>query len=222
MHFLDLPVEIRINIYRHLFLHAHIIHMFHLLPGQRPEPGLHSQVLRTCRKIAAEATPILYGTQCFSSMHNLLPISEVPLYIGRQNLAHISRLRIHTREIIALSCTLHDEEQRNLYQGLQLLEMLCRFKLTFTNLTEPRTLWGNDVARFLELRQAALDILRGCQRLNDVGEQVYQDSGHGVELMWRFVEDESCLREGETKLSLESLSKPVALGRSLKVSEKGL
>ncbi len=55
-----------------------------------------------------------------------------------------------------------------------------------------------------------------------MGEKVYQGSGRCVELMWRFVEDESRLREGETKVSMESLSEPVALERVLKASHESL
>jgi len=220
MQFLDLPLEIRINIYRHLFSFPQSIQVWTFLPDQNKVLGLHAQLLHTCRQIASEAAPILYGIQRFSSMHNILPIAKIPLYIGRQNLSYISHLQIHTREILELSLTLSREEDRPLYQGLAVLEMLSRFALrTQPDMPDQHgTLSARDTIRFEILCRTARTILTWCPRLNIVGQRLFRERFHCLELQWRFVENESRLTKDETALSLESLSEPVDIENVLRVT----
>jgi hypothetical protein len=66
--FLDLPVEIRLEIYKYLLL----IPPYNILQVVRPSTKLHVALLRTNRKIHDEATPILYSQNTFVAHRALL------------------------------------------------------------------------------------------------------------------------------------------------------
>ena len=60
--FLDLPVEIRHEIYKLLLIQRDKLVWFH---HQYTSLGLHAQILRTCRQIEREGSSVLYGLQIF-------------------------------------------------------------------------------------------------------------------------------------------------------------
>ena len=66
--FLDLPAEIRSEIYRYLLLSKELIKL-KFLPGIAPSWGkhndLHPTIIYTCHRIYAEARTILYGESVF-------------------------------------------------------------------------------------------------------------------------------------------------------------
>ncbi|EOO02948.1 hypothetical protein UCRPA7_1545 [Phaeoacremonium minimum UCRPA7] len=60
MHLLDLPVEIRLEIYSYLLV-TQDYDKLRPVPGG-PRLSLGTPLLRTCKQINAEATPVLYGS----------------------------------------------------------------------------------------------------------------------------------------------------------------
>ncbi|KAK2000345.1 hypothetical protein LX36DRAFT_654494 [Colletotrichum falcatum] len=96
--FLDLPLEIRLDIYTHLLLHPPI----DKLNIARPVTRLHPAILSASRQTHAEGTPILYSKNIFLAHATLLasfprlrpwypPIRE------RSVLSHIRRFHIRVR-----------------------------------------------------------------------------------------------------------------------------
>ncbi|KAI9667379.1 MAG: hypothetical protein M1821_000194 [Bathelium mastoideum] len=75
---LDLPLEIRLLIYHHALTHASIPHLrllstrAHCSDYVLPSPPLVPALLATCRAVAAEATPVLYGANVFAAHPQLL------------------------------------------------------------------------------------------------------------------------------------------------------
>ncbi|GKT85127.1 hypothetical protein Ct61P_02977 [Colletotrichum tofieldiae] len=96
--FLDLPLEIRLDIYAHLLLHPPI----DKLSPTRPVTRVHPAILSASRQTHAEGTPVLYSKNVFLAHTTLLasfprlrpwypPIRE------RSVLPHIRRFHIRVR-----------------------------------------------------------------------------------------------------------------------------
>ncbi|GJC88191.1 hypothetical protein ColLi_11029 [Colletotrichum liriopes] len=96
--FLDLPLEIRLDIYAHLLLHPPI----DKLSPTRPVARVHPAILSASRQTHAEGTPVLYSKNMFLAHTTLLasfprlrpwypPIRE------RSVLPHIRRFHIRVR-----------------------------------------------------------------------------------------------------------------------------
>ena len=73
---LQLPPELRNQIWRLLLLqdiHKRRGHFYHAIPEDtRKKARFCANILRTCKQINAEGTPILYGENIFSAHRNLL------------------------------------------------------------------------------------------------------------------------------------------------------
>ncbi|GKT50274.1 uncharacterized protein ColSpa_10455 [Colletotrichum spaethianum] len=67
-HFLDLPLEIRLDIYAHLLLHPPI----DKLNPNRPAARIHPAILTASRQTHAEGTPVLYSKNMFLAHATLL------------------------------------------------------------------------------------------------------------------------------------------------------
>lgn len=95
--FLDLPGEIRNEIYKELLLiHPHSTRR---ILGDRP---IYPQILIVCRKVHKEASQILYGENTFLAHHSLLAgMPRLRLYydavIDQRLIAQISRYHIRVR-----------------------------------------------------------------------------------------------------------------------------
>ncbi|KPM36986.1 hypothetical protein AK830_g9558 [Neonectria ditissima] len=67
--FMDLPVEIRLEVYQHLF---HLPAFKQFSRGEDTKASIHAGLLRTNRQINAEASPLLYSENTFLAHPTLL------------------------------------------------------------------------------------------------------------------------------------------------------
>lgn len=123
--FLDLPGEIRNQIYKELLL---------LLPFSTPRilggPTIYPQILAVCRKVHEEAKQILYGCNTFLAHPDLLTdMPRLRLYYDavrhRRLRAHISRYHIRVR----LDCDprFSAVEIQNAFTGVEELTVEAQF-----------------------------------------------------------------------------------------------
>ncbi|KAH6680862.1 hypothetical protein B0J14DRAFT_274600 [Halenospora varia] len=97
LRFLDLPGEIRNQIYQQLLIIPSLS-----TPRLLGDPGIYPQILSTCRKVHKETQQMLYGCNTFLAHHNLLTgLPRLRMYydvISKPNLiALITRYHIRVR-----------------------------------------------------------------------------------------------------------------------------
>ncbi|KAM0805344.1 hypothetical protein BDR22DRAFT_393627 [Usnea florida] len=120
--FLSLPLEVRLRIYEYL-----LVCKSHITPGYRPRARLPItlSVLRLCKQVHTEASPIFYSKNEIV-VDEPEPIIRWLTKIGRINVRHLRRIRIF---VGAVECTGDTYSRRSAGVGdswYELLDELAR------------------------------------------------------------------------------------------------
>ena len=99
--FLSLPLETRLRIYEYIFIGKPQVVPYYKPPGPHPLPPA---ILRTCKQIHNEASPILYSKNTFliSSPEQIL---KWFIQIGRANIKLLSNIRIFVDPVNSMTDT---------------------------------------------------------------------------------------------------------------------
>jgi hypothetical protein len=124
--FLDLPSEIRIQIYellladssvvvQYLFVRNHFRSMFR----NKTPPGLSAQILRACKQTAHEGAPILYGVPKFDCSDCIHGVEKLQAQVGPKNFSLIRRMVLDTEDLHGVAQALHCEPSSGMYRNLE-------------------------------------------------------------------------------------------------------
>jgi hypothetical protein len=199
---LQLPAEIRLKIYAHLFQHFEAIKIEPANPEQqtsfdgpeddrngddpksnewllrRPTPsGLSTQVLRVCRQVHREALPVLYGANPFDCSAR----EGVPLLlhnVGADNLGRVRRLVLDWEQLQEFAWSLAKPEMQSATNGLEVIEM-ATWRMRVLGGTS--WLWRDVKAYERQICQAALDITNKHPNLRAVLQKSFHRYEHAAD-----------------------------------------
>ncbi|KAK4033366.1 hypothetical protein C8A01DRAFT_40155 [Parachaetomium inaequale] len=98
--FMDLPPELRLQVYRHLLFAVQGIHLWCLAyreptcPDPRHHPNICTTVLKLCRQITDEALSVLYGENTFVFLEYDIDRGTPQLHFPEATLLRIRKLRV--------------------------------------------------------------------------------------------------------------------------------
>jgi hypothetical protein len=126
LHFLDLPAEIRIQIYellladssltvQYLFIRNDFRSMFR----NKTPPALSSQILRTCRQIEHEAAPVLYSAPRFDCSNCINGLEKLRAQIGFENFSLVKRLIVDSEDVPGIGYTFRRQFSGTMYRNLE-------------------------------------------------------------------------------------------------------
>ena len=221
--FLDLPTEIRSQVYGYLLIDDTII-ISSLFMRMRflqkfmckHNCGLHPQILYTNRQINHEASRVLYGSPTFQCATATLGLERLRAQIGTKNFSNIRRLVCDPSDLADIAEALQTPPGMSLYQRYQRLECLStdgyRIKilkgLPPTNISEL-----SDLTEALQLCQHALTILKAHPVFSILVQTLSGISNGGADAVdtsnsrakWRLLKCEAAMMPEETVVDLEGV-----------------
>jgi len=128
LHFLDLPAEIRLQIYDLLLVDSSIVVQYlfvrkHFQSAFRSKtlPATFPQILRTCRQVFNEGSPALYGGPQFDCASCILGVERLCAQIGPNNFSHIKRLTLDPADLQTVASSLQTDADHGFYRSLECL-----------------------------------------------------------------------------------------------------
>ena len=220
---LELPVEIRMQIYEYLLADSSIVisslfirKLFLQKFMCKHNCGLNPEVLYTCRQINNEASRVLYGSPLFQCATATDGLGRLFSKVGTKNFSYIRRIVCDPRDLADIAEALQVQQGMSLYQRYQRLESVSTDGLRIKVLEGiPPTSQSarDDLNEALRLCKHALAILNAHPVLSVLAQKLHGISNGGADAVdtsnprarWRFLKSESELETEESSIDLETL-----------------
>jgi hypothetical protein len=216
--FLDLPSEIRLQIYKllladssivvqYLFVRNHFRSMFR----NKTPPRLSAQVLRTCQQIAVEGARILHGFPKFDCSNCILGVEKLQAQIGRENFNLIRRMILDAEDLHGVARALPGQPSGGMYQHLESLTTTAHL---LVDLTQPGWEFELKVQAMAKLCLSAQQILQSGTPLRVLGQDSRKETsrsyGDAIDasnyrVRWHFAKSQADLAPDEHVLNVEKL-----------------
>ena len=221
-HFLGLPSEIRIRIYelvladpslivQYLFIRNDFRSMFR----NKTPPALAAQVLRTCRQIAWEGAPVLYGPPQFDCSNCINGLEKLQAQIGPSNFKLIKRFVLDAEDLHGIADALNRDMSNGGGGGMyRNLESLATTAHRIVDLSQPGWEFELHAQELARLCQSARQILRSGSRLQVLGQNSGKDNSRSwgdafdpsnYRVRWRFATSRTDLAPIDHALDVERL-----------------
>ena len=220
---LELPVEIRMQIYEYLladssivisylFIRKGFLHKFMC----KHNCGLNPEVLYTCRQINNEASRLLYGSPLFQCATAIEGLKRLRSQIGTKNFSYIRRIVYDPSDLAKIAKALQIEQGMSLYQRYQRLESLntdgIRIKV-LEGVPPTNDSARKDLVKDLELCKHALAILNAHPVLSVLAQTHHGISNGGADAVdtsnprakWRLLRSEGEMETEESSVDLEAV-----------------
>lgn len=231
--FLELPIELRIQVYQYLLADSSII-ISSLFVRMRflqkfmckHNCGLHPAILYTCRQINNEANKILYGSPLFQCATATLGLERLRAQIGTKNFSNIRRIVCDPSDLTDIAEALQVPQGMSLYHRYQRVESLSTdgYRIKVLEGIPPTTISDrSDLAEALRLCKHALAILNVHPILSMLAQTLHGISNGGADAVdtsnprarWRLLKCASDMAPEESPVDLEAV---IAF---LEINEKG-
>ena len=216
--FLDIPSEIRIQIYELLLADASLIvqylfirNGFRSMFRNKTPPALSAQILRTCQQIAREGASILYGKPRFDCSDCINGVEKLQAQIGPKNFGLIKRLTLDSEDVHGVADALRCEPGDSTYRKLECLTTTAH---RIVDLSLAGWEFELHVQEMSRLCLSACQILRSSSHLRVLGQvsrkdtsQSYGDAivASNYRVKWKFARSLSDLGPDEQVLDVERL-----------------
>ena len=222
--FLELPVEIRMQIYQYLLADSSIVISSLFVREERflqkfmckHNCGLNPEILYTCRQINNEASQVLYGSPLFQCATATYGLERLQPQIGTKNFSYIRRIVCDPSELANIAEALQVQQGMSLYPRYQRLESVSTDGLCIKVLEgippTSQSAW-DDLDEALRLCKHALAILNAHPVLSVLAQKLHGISNGGADAVdtsnprarWRFLKSEGELETEESSIDLEAL-----------------
>ena len=216
--FLDLPSEIRIQIYelvladpslivQYLFIRDGFRSMFR----NKTPPALSAQIFRTCQQIAREAAPILYGNPQFDCSNCVNGLEKLQAQIGLKNMNFIKRLIVDSEDLHDVADALRGTSDRSMCRNL---ESLAARAHCIVDLSQAGWEFELHVQEMTRLCLSARQILQSCSPLKVLGQhsgkKSFRSYGDAIDpsnyrVSWKFARSWTDLGPDDHMLDVERL-----------------
>ena len=221
--FLELPIEIRSQIYEYLLGDSSIIisSLFMRLGFLQKfmckhNCGLHPGILYACRQINHEASRVLYGSPVFQCATATLGLERLRAQIGTKNFSNIRRIVCDPSDLNDIAEALQIPQGMSLYQRYQRLESLSTdgYRIKVLEGITPTTISErSDLAEALRLCKHALAILKAHPILSVLAQTLHGISNGGADAVdtsnprakWRLLKSDATMMPGEAVVDLEAV-----------------
>jgi hypothetical protein len=221
---LELPVEIRMQIYEYLLADSSIVisslfirKWFEQRFMCKHNCGLNPEVLYTCRQINNEASRVLYGSPLFQCATATDGLGRLCSQVGTKNFSYIRRLVCDPRDLGEIAEALQAQQGMNLYQRYQRLESVntdgLRIKVLEGIPPTSTSASTTDLVEALRLCKHALAILNAHPVLSVLAQTLHGISNGGADAVdtsnprarWRFLKSEGEMEMEESSIDLEAV-----------------
>lgn len=233
---LTLPLEIRLQIYADLLLpssHAAPLVIQHLFVRanfqsafrNKTPPALPCQILRTCRQVLTEGSPVLYGGPHFDCASCIAGVEKLSYAIGARNFGHIRRLTIDRADLVEVVAGLREYDSGGggggdgdggdggggMFRNLEWLSVRAH---RIVDLGRADWMVEIDVEEVERLCRCARQIIQRHPLFGLVGQDSSKDPRSWADAMdesnnrvrWRFIKSTADLMLDEHALDLDNLS----------------
>jgi hypothetical protein len=220
---LELPVEIRTQIYQYLLVDSSIV-ISSLFVRVRFEQkfmskhncGLHPGILYACRQINNEASLVLYGSPLFQCATATSGLERLRAQIGTKNFSNIRRIVCDPTDLADVADALQVPPGMSLYQRYRRVESLSTdgYRIKVLDGIPPSTISERlDLAEALRLCKHALAILNVHPKLCVLAQTLHGISNGGADAVdisnprakWRLLRCEADIAPEETVVDLETV-----------------
>lgn len=221
--FLELPLEIRTQVYQYLLADSSIV-ISSLFVRMRflqkfmckHNCGLHPEILYTCRQINNEASQILYGSPLFQCATATLGLERLRAQIGTKNFSNIRKIVCDPSDLADIAEALQVPQGMSLYQRYQRLEFVNTdgYRIKVLEGIPPTTISGrSDLAEALRLCKHVLAILNTHPVLSVLAQTLHGISNGGADAVdtsnprakWRLLKCEGDMGPEEVPVDLEAV-----------------
>ena len=217
--FLTLAVEIRLQVYN-LLLGDSSIHIQQLFVRKNFQSAfrnkglctnVHPQILRTCRQIYSEGSPILYGAPHFDCGSCILGLEKLRAQIGIGNFRLIKRLTIDPTDLLDVADDL--EKREAIHSFYRNLDSLSTTAHRIVDLGQPGWALDIETEEVCKLCMSARRILRSGSLLRILCQDSREDRRSWADAIdasnnhvkWRFVRSSADLTPDEKVVEVERL-----------------
>ena len=219
MHLLELPSEIKLQIYD-LLLANPTLTVQYLFVRQnfqsayrcKSAASLYPQLLRTCRQIHDEAAHVLYGSPHFNCASSIHGVERLCAQIGNQNFSFIKHVTVDSVDFRNIAATLKGGTADRLYRSLESAK-LEGYRIV--DLKKSRWLLDIDLNDVLDLCTSAQDLINHHPNFGCLGQISTASEGGSSwadarddtpkRVQWRLVKSAKDLTSEETVLDLEEV-----------------
>src|SRR2546423_225429 len=216
--FLHLPSEIRILVYELLLADPSLIvqylfirNGFRSMFRNKTPPAISAQIIRTCRQLAREASPFLYGTPRFDCSNCINGIEKLRAQIGPRNFSLIKRLILDSEDLHGVADTLRSGISGGMYHNLECMTTTAHRIVDLSQIG-----WEFDlhVQELSGLCRSAHQILQSGSPLRVLGQVSHRKSSRSYadavdasdhRVKWKFARSPADLAPHEHILDVERL-----------------
>jgi hypothetical protein len=221
--FLELPIEIRMEVYQYLLADSSIV-ISSLFVRMRflqkfmckHNCGLNPEILYACRQINHEASRVLYASPLFQCATATLGLERLRAQVGTRNFSFIRKIVCDPSDLEDISEALQVQQGMSLYQRYQRLESVSTdgYRIEVLEGIPPTTISGRtDLAEALRLCKQALAILNLHPVLSVLAQTLHGISNGGADAVdtsnprakWRFLKSEGDVGPEESLVDLEAV-----------------
>jgi hypothetical protein len=220
---LELPVEVRMQIYEYLLADSSIvisslfIRKWFLQKFMcKHNCGLNPEVLYTCRQISNEATRVLYGSPLFQCATATDGLERLWSQVGDKNFSYIRRIVCDPSDLAVIAKALQVQQGMTLYHRYQRLESVntdgLRIKV-LEGIPPTSNSAREDLDEALQLCKHALAILNAHPVLSVLAQTLHGISNGGADAVdtsnprarWRLLKSEGEMETEESSVDLEAI-----------------
>jgi hypothetical protein len=221
--FLELPLEIRNQVYQFLLADSSIV-ISSLFVRMRflqkfmckHNCGLEPGILYACHQINNEASRILYGSPLFQCATATLGLERLRSQVGTRNFSYIRRIVCDPSDLADISEALQVQQGMSLYQRYQRLESVSTdgYRILVLDGVPPANISErSDLAEALRLCKQVLAILNVHPVLSVLAQTLHGISNGGADAVdtsnprakWRLLKSESKMTPDESPVNLEAI-----------------